>query len=177
MRQCEFNGCIWPVFGSDKNTGIGYCKNHQWTRTDINGPTHMQKMIRKINDAKEKTVAPLSELDLWFDDIADRIIKLYPFCWNCGERIPDKYFRAATAHIFPKSIFDSVKTNPYNYIVVGAGCGCHNETHTLYTFSKMKVWQQAVERFKKFEHLIIEKHKYLDEFKRYAEASFLLTQP
>ena len=40
MRQCEFIEkndlpCGKPVFGTDRETGIGYCHQHQWKRTDI----------------------------------------------------------------------------------------------------------------------------------------------
>jgi hypothetical protein len=34
MKICSYNSCVSPVFGTDKNTRIGYCKNHQFLRTD-----------------------------------------------------------------------------------------------------------------------------------------------
>lgn len=34
MRICSVFGCDNPVWGTDKNTGKGYCFFHQWFRTD-----------------------------------------------------------------------------------------------------------------------------------------------
>lgn len=105
----------------------------------------------------------------WFT--AEREIAKNPVCMECSAPIPKKFYRAATAHIFPKSIFPSVMANLNNRLFIGAGCGCHNKTHRLDTFSEMKVFPLAVERFNKFKHLITEKHKYLDAFINYANGT------
>lgn len=103
--------------------------------------------------------------DDWFDYVAT-IIKPSPYCWNCGEFISENYYRHASAHIFPKAIFESVATHPFNFLVLGAGCGCHNEFDSnIENAAKMQVWAKAVERFKMFEAQIKEKHKYLELFK------------
>lgn len=34
-KKCTLSNCEYPVFGTDKNTGDGYCKYHQWYRTDL----------------------------------------------------------------------------------------------------------------------------------------------
>jgi len=99
---------------------------------------------------------------------AEKEIAKKPYCWECNDYIAPQDYRAATAHIFPKSIFESVSANDFNYLVLGARCGCHNLSHRLDTFSKMKVFPVAVNRFIKFGHLITEKHKYLTLFKEYA---------
>lgn len=106
------------------------------------------------------------------------VIAEKPYCWECGEFIPmpnlalpkkDQidFYHAASAHILFKSIFDSVKAHPYNFLVLGAGC-CHDKSHRMDTFSKMKVFPLAVKRFRLFEGLITEKHALLDEFLKYA---------
>lgn len=106
-----------------------------------------------------------TELDKWFAEIAT-FIKVDPFCDNCGEPIPEKYYKHASAHILPKSIFISVMTHPLNWLKLGATCGCHHEfDSSVESASKMKIFGKAVERFKTFEHLITEKHKHLDLFK------------
>ena len=99
---------------------------------------------------------------------AEKEIAKKPYCWECNDYIAPQDYRAATAHIFPKSIFESVSANDFNYLVLGARCGCHNLSHRLDTFSKMKVFPVAVNRFMKFGNLITEKHKYLTLFKEYA---------
>ena len=34
MRTCTVHNCDYPVFGTDKRTGKGLCKGHQFLRTD-----------------------------------------------------------------------------------------------------------------------------------------------
>ncbi len=106
-----------------------------------------------------------TELDRWFAYVAT-IIKANPHCWNCGEFIPEQYYRHASAHIFPKAHFLSVSVNPLNFLVLGAGCGCHSKfDSSIDKAANMKVWGMAVNRFKSFENNITETHKYLDLFK------------
>lgn len=103
-----------------------------------------------------------------FWDNAEKEVSRSPHCSECGSFIPEEYYRSAIAHIFPKSIFKSISGNENNYIILGAGCGCHQKTHRLDAFSEMKIWPVVVEKFKSFEHLITEKNKYLTLFKEYA---------
>lgn len=42
-RKCEYKGCNYPVFGTDKETGQGFCKAHQWMRGDIQKSIARQK--------------------------------------------------------------------------------------------------------------------------------------
>jgi hypothetical protein len=107
-------------------------------------------------------------LDEWFDEKI-RILAKHPFCMECNSLIPPAYYHAAVAHIFQKSIFKSIATHPFNYLFLGAGCGCHNRSHRLDTFSKMKVFPEAVDRFVIFRESIKERHKYLDLFIDYAK--------
>lgn len=46
MRFCEL-GDNKPVWGTDRKTGIGYCKSHQYLRTDISKETILQKAVKK----------------------------------------------------------------------------------------------------------------------------------
>jgi hypothetical protein len=99
-----------------------------------------------------------------------------PYCVECllnGKQtfIPLPFRLHAIAHIFPKAQFPSVKTHPLNYLFLATSCGHHDKSHRLDTFSKMKIWPTAVERFLIFKDQIKEHHKYLDEFIRYATAN------
>jgi hypothetical protein len=107
------------------------------------------------------------DMDLFWKRAASVIAKK-PFCWECNEPISKSDYRSATAHIFPKSIFESVADNEWNYLVLGARCGCHNKTHTMSTFAQMSIFPVAVQRYLKFGDLITENHKYLDLFLEYA---------
>lgn len=122
------------------------------------------------------------ELEQWFDNIAWTIAQ-NPYCMECGTFIPEKIkqigskkiisgYRCATAHIFPKNIFESVATHPVNFLILGAGCGCHDKTHRLDTFSDMKIFPEAIRRFRLFEKSITEKHKYLTTFLNYVNGTF-----
>lgn len=164
-KPCQFNGCVWPIWSH------GFCKYHQGLRKDDKyknrksiSATHIEKM-KELNKGKVVEVKEKSELDKWFDMVGE-VIKKNPHCWNCGEFIPEKYYRHASAHIFAKSIFPSIATHPNNFLILSANCGCHHDfDSSLENAQAMQIWDKAVERFKTFEHLITEKHKYLSSFK------------
>jgi len=110
----------------------------------------------------------LKDLKKFFEDAAIEIAK-NPQCWECKEPISPKDYRNSTAHILPKEFFKSIATHPLAYVVAGNRCGCHNKTHRLDLFSKMKIFPVAVARFRQIEPLIKEKHKLLHQFKEYAD--------
>ena len=105
-----------------------------------------------------------TELELWFRRIALEIEK-NPYCWETGDYISAKDYRSATSHIFPKAIFKSISTHPMNFLILSPRNGSHDKTHRIDTFSQMKVFPIAIERFYLFEKEITEQHKYLDLFK------------
>jgi len=47
MRVCEVIGCSQFVFGTDKKTRTGYCKSHQYLRTDIDKDGIVARAIKK----------------------------------------------------------------------------------------------------------------------------------
>lgn len=163
MRTCSFEGCKYDVFGTDKNTGLGYCKRHQYKRTDLKIQTPQQKRVSRIFAVDE----PLEE---WF---LERRKEMDGFCkCGCGGRSSkddDKKFKYSICHIFPKAEFESVKTHPNNWIELAFWGGCHERSHRLDTFSQMKCWEEVVEKYKTFAPLIKEKHKYVYLFRQYAE--------
>lgn len=110
----------------------------------------------------------LFTMDSFWAYAASVIVKTGSKCWECQDTISKADYRNSTGHIFPKNIFGSVKANPYNFVVAGNRCGCHNKTHTLAFFSQMAIFPTAVNRYLKFGHLITENHKYLDLFLDYA---------
>jgi hypothetical protein len=125
------------------------------------------KVVRMIGNTEAdltELLADSIELGKWFKE---RILELAknPVCMECGAEIPSQFFRHAVAHIFPKAQFPSVRTHKWNYLFLGAGCGCHDKSHTIESFCKMKMWPVAVQRFRLFENDIKEKHKYLTLFK------------
>lgn len=170
MRICEHNGCHFPVFGTDKITKKGYCKLHQSKRTDKKKKTFSRASV-KTNEGKIRTYVKSNRifenakaesrkhLEEWFDSVI-KVIDKNPYCWNCGKYIAQSFRRAACAHIIPKRKtygFPSVATHEMNYVVLGAGCGCHSKYDNSWEDAiQMKVWPIAVERFKAFKEFIDE---------------------
>lgn len=99
--------------------------------------------------AAQKEVTPVSPVDKWFDDIkAKHCTNGFTFCMECNTIVPEEFMRHATAHLLPKKLFQSVATHPLNYLVLGAGCGCHEKSHRVDKFVKMKIWPEAARRIK-----------------------------
>lgn len=116
-----------------------------------------EKKVYKLNQVSEKRKAKLKEqenlgsesaLDKWFEEIEKRHCGEHGFthCMECGAVVPRSFIRHATAHLLPKKLFKSVANHPLNYLILGAGCGCHDKTHRIDKFIKMKVWPLAKER-------------------------------
>lgn len=114
-------------------------------------PKVSEKRKAKLIEQKEAGTAE-DKLERWFEKI-----RLDYFtdgemrggvCMECGRFIPLEYSRHATAHLLPKKIFKSVATHPLNYLILGAGCGCHDKTHRVDKFIKMKIWPEAARRIK-----------------------------
>ena len=133
-----------------------------------------KKPLKKISDKlkaereKEKIVGkPVSKLalDKWFDDIKIKHwgkLGGYYHCMECGSFISYEYARHATAHLLPKKLFKSVATHELNYLILGAGCGCHQMTDRVDKFCQMKVWPEAARRIKEMIPLLpFDELKYL----------------
>ena len=76
-------------------------------------------------------------------------------CENCGERLSKsnpKMLRFYTAHILPKSKFESVEVNPDNIMFLGTFCGCHGnwDNKNAEARKKMPCYSIALERYDKF---------------------------
>jgi len=112
-----------------------------------------KKPLKKVSDkrAAEMKLGKPDErvsLDEWFEKIEKFHCGEHGFthCMECGAIVPRAYIRHATAHLLPKNIFKSVATHELNYLILGAGCGCHEKTHRIDKFIKMKIWPIAKER-------------------------------
>lgn len=114
------------------------------------------------NEAAKKFEA----LQLWFEEIKRKEL---PICWETGDKIPISYMRAATAHILPKKDgiggFPSVATHPLNYLILSPLNGKHQKYDLSWeSAQEMKVWPQAVERFKQiYPFIALKERKYLPD--------------
>jgi len=141
MRLCT-NCKRYPVFGSDKITGLGYCKSCQHKRTDRDRRTPLQRALAKAELETDKPVKELrfparmvsseemsgvDELQGWFED---RKRELKGVCQNCGGKTikdeNDKYWKSYIAHLLPKAHVMSVATHPDNWLeLCHFGNNCH----------------------------------------------------
>lgn len=53
MKNCSVNKCPFPSFGRDKKTGLPYCKNHQYLRTDLDRRTPFEKHMAKTKEGSK----------------------------------------------------------------------------------------------------------------------------
>lgn len=134
----------------------------------LNGRPLPEKKKYRLNKVAPKTAAKKAEqdkanskegkendLDKWFEEIQKKhwVVcideTLFAPCMECGKLISEVYARHATAHLLPKKLFKSIATNDLNYLILGAGCGCHDKTHRIDKFVTMKVWPQAAKQINK----------------------------
>lgn len=152
----------------------GYCHQHKtedsgYERKQVaaerkKAAKNAEQKLRKEFNPKAIGKGVDAELEKWFAD-GNKILDNNPYCENCGTFIPSKYYRAAQAHIYPKSIFKSVATHKDNRLFLGSGCGCHQEyDFSIESASKMRIWGNAVDRYKRFKNLITEHHKFRNNF-------------
>lgn len=160
MRFCKYDKCSHPVFGTDKKTGIGYCKRHQFARTDLDKRSIIQKAMSKEKakeiaanlrelPANKEMVNHKLELDGWF---LERAKEMTGTCANCGGKTTKgdkKYWKFSIAHILEKKNFHSVSTHPLNFIeLCHFGKSCHtNLDNKIIEMQDMKCWSEIQLRF------------------------------
>lgn len=114
-------------------------------------PKISEKRKKKIAEQKAAPEVAKENLEKWYSDIAFKhsIPGLGGCrCMECGEWIPEHYIRHATAHLLSKKLFKSVATHELNYLILGAGCGCHEKSHRIDKFVTLKMWPEAARRIK-----------------------------
>lgn len=120
-------------------------------------PIAKKSAKRLAKEAEEKKATSIEgreeSLNEWFQRIEDKhwgkkenLEYTGCPCMECGKTIPRIYARHATAHLLPKKLFKSVATNDLNYLILGAGCGCHDKTHRIDKLIQMKIWPEAAKR-------------------------------
>jgi len=128
-------------------------------------PKTAAKKAEQKKEEKKKQANGTGKLSLkkWFLDIEEKHWSSgMCCCMECGVAIPRSFAKFATAHLLPKKLFNSIKTHELNYLILGAGCGCHDKTDRVDKFSQMKVWPEAARRIKEMIPLLpFDELKYL----------------
>lgn len=116
-------------------------------------PKKEKKPLRRVGlkkQAAEKIFIGDEETQLqkWYQTIMDHEM---PVCWETGDKIDirdKKGWQGSIAHVLPKSLFDSVKTHPMNYMILKMWGGTHGQYDSSWeNAAKMKVWPHAVKIF------------------------------
>ena len=152
MRACHHSTCMNPIFSN------GYCKNHQYLRTD-------SKYIRKQAERKFKQFHLIKkvtrDLNFGFTGEADMFEKIW---WNrkhvcefTGENLERFYgtdlFYSCFMHILPKGRFPLFKLNAENvrlgfpefHTIVDQGTKADREKHPEWDFN---FWDELVQEMK-----------------------------
>lgn len=129
MRTCF---CGRNVFGTDKETGIGYCSFHQHLRLDLKKKrlakiANSKKKNEPISEKEEEELQDKKELELWFQDRSKEMVGVCAECGSATTKGSKKYWKYSICHILPKSIFKSVRTHPFNFIEL---CYFYNSHHS-----------------------------------------------
>lgn len=167
MRTCEVSGCNKFVFGTDKKTRTGYCKSHQYLRTDIDKDGIVARAIKKqrqnaaqktgralrvlaVTEPEVKAGKDYAELDRWFKE---RHKEMTGICMNCGGRTEkDKtHYKCSVAHLLPKAYFKSVATHPDNWLeLCFYGQSCHtNFDNKMIDIIDLHCFDTVIQKFVK----------------------------
>lgn len=161
-RTCE---CGYPVWGTDKNTGIGYCARHQYLRTDAKKPKKPQYHAIKCK-GESLTTRMMKQMDFGFEDQ----ISMFQWCWEnaqnekgevfckyTGEKLNMFFntdmFWSCFAHVLSKGKYPWFKLNPENIAVVNPGfhtlvdqgTSLQRTNHPTWRFD---LWYNEVEKMK-----------------------------
>lgn len=166
--------CLDCTDDTEKPLIAGRCQNHYWQ--------HRAKISRDNGEIEEAVKNPPKEREVHSLSRSTLVSTLNPYytywvrycgfkCEECGEPISTSDtdgLIGAQAHILPKSPnsgFPSVAVVLENHMTLGARCGCHRKFDKNWlSAQKMDIWPKAVDRFRKFMHLIAK-----DELRRLPE--------
>lgn len=160
MRTCF---CGRSVFGTDKNTGEGFCASHQWKRTDKKKKT-TTVMEKEKKEPIEYSFGYRNQTDMFFDLWEKAYVPgkgvVCPFTNEKLDHYRNtQYFWNCFMHILPKGRYTYWKYNPANIIIAhptfhrvcDAGSLAERKHHPTWNF---EAWDSLVlekkEEYRKF---------------------------
>jgi hypothetical protein len=135
MRQCEaiVNDlpCGQPVFGTDKETGLGYCQRHQYLRKDIKTRMALKESIRRSLPGKVrnntmsgkivkpvKRFKPTGEARIFHDIWRDREHVSFLNDENLDKYEGTKQWYSLFAHVLSKKQYPKFRLKPDNIMLL-----------------------------------------------------------
>lgn len=82
---------------------------------------------KKLASNKGKVFAVDNDLENWFKESRKKLTGICQCgCGSKSQKNDDKYYKHSCCHLFPKSLFKSIKTHPLNLIERAFWGGCHS---------------------------------------------------
>lgn len=172
-------GKLYPCEICDKEVPIrskGLCPGCREKQRREAGEETMHTKVHRIPRMTRKAQTARKDkregLGLYFETLI-LLLKKKPKCQNCGYKINPYYLpHNNIAHILPKSSHPSVMTNLDNCVFLcdskdrEDGKSCHNDFDNRGTKFResMPVYSIALNKFKRFSHLVLEKSNIFSNF-------------
>jgi len=171
MRACCVDNCNQPVWGTDKKTREGFCKGHQYKRTDIKKPERKPfKPLARLSKKK-----PMHKIDWGFTSQVDLFMDLWEkernehgivVCKYSGHQLNGyetdiKRWLCCFAHLIPKKNYPLFKLNPDNIRIVLPEFHSIVDQGTLEDRKRHPDWN-----FEEWDREVIEMKKQYIEFKK-----------
>jgi len=149
MKTCLVNGCSLPRFGS------GYCKRHQYLRTDKKEKRAKPTSLKRAKE-NERYTQICNEID------EEALLTGHTECVFCGSKITEKQWIKRTHH----HLFGRVGKLLYDKELIRlAHFECHDDYHHK-SVSLLPWWSGYVERIRNIEGLYL-KEKRREEKEQY----------
>jgi len=116
-KLCNYTNCKYNQFGG------GYCRNHQWNRTDKKNKPLKRTAIRKISSKKQKTLGEerkqLHKDWLFFLEIWEEREHI---CKNCGYFLGNEPLTLFFDHLLEKSKYPDLRYEKENIMLLCWQC-------------------------------------------------------
>lgn len=156
MRTCSHPGCKFPVFGTDKKTKKGYCRIHQFYRTDLTPKFPLRRKPKRTTIKSKEKFARNARLKHNFDPYKwgfNNELEMFADIWISSDKkskisgrnlrnfISSDLWYSCFAHVLNKNHFPLYKYNPYNIMLI------HPYEHYLVDMGSIKERVQYMEAF------------------------------
>jgi len=151
--------------GLDEIRNLKNQAQHPKVKSKYTIPKFSKKRIAQIKANKEAAAENPgieSEMEQWFQMIRLNLTGVCQCgCGNPSSKFNDEYFRFSCCHLFPKAIFETIKTHPLNYVERAFFGGCHDnfDRQGMDKWVCMEDWQDIKYKFTVLSPLLTKEEK------------------